>query len=157
MTSPLDAAEVLRSPLGHLIPMYVYPANIPGGARGVDEWEACAGIQRDERVTYVIANVANGVADPSCRAPVSRTGPGDGSAVEESGQPIESIDRTDPNYRRAIAGCAAQGARLLGYVNTQHGTAALGSAHSTDPSTVLGRSTCGSSCIPGSKGCSSTR
>jgi hypothetical protein len=140
MTLPLDAAEVLRSPLGHLIPMYVYPANIPDGARGADEWGTCPGIQRDERVTYVIANVANGVADPtSRRAPVSRTGPGGWSALEESGQPIESIDRTDPNYRRAIAGCAARGARLLGYVNTQHGTAALGSAHSTDPGTVLGQ------------------
>jgi hypothetical protein len=103
--------------------MYVYPANIPGGARGTDEWETCTGTQCDERVTYVIANVANGVAGP----------------LKESGQPIESIDRTDPNYRRAIEDCAARGARPLGYVNTQHGTAVLGSAHSTDPGTVLGQ------------------
>jgi Spherulation-specific family 4 len=140
MTLPLDAAEMLFPPPGYLIPMYVYPANIPDGARGADEWEACTGSQPDERVTYVIANVANGVADPaSRRAPGGGAGPGDCSASEEPGWCLESADRTDPNYRRAISECAARGARLLGYVNTQHGTAPLGSAHSTDPGTVLGQ------------------
>jgi hypothetical protein len=120
--------------------MYVYPANIPGGARGADEWGICPGIQGDERVTYVIANIANGVADPSIApAPSGSPGPGAWSVLEASGQPIETIDRTDLNYQRAIASCAARGARLLGYVNTQHGTATLGSAHSTDPGTVLGQ------------------
>ena len=140
MTWQLGTAEEVQPPLGHVIPLYVYPANIPGGARGANEWEMCPGAQRDERVTFVIANVANGVADPGIgSAPSASPGPGAWSVLEVTGQPTDTTDRADPNYRRAIAGCAARGARVVGYVNTQHGTAAPGSARSNDPGTVLGQ------------------
>jgi Spherulation-specific family 4 len=130
----------LRPTLGHIIPMYVYPANLPDGSQGEDAWKACPDSRADDAVTYVIANVANGVAEPDTRlAPAVSPGPGAWSVDEASAGPVPSGDLVDPHYRRAIASCSGRGARLLGYVNLEHGTAPLGSPHSTDPATVLGQ------------------
>jgi hypothetical protein len=120
--------------------MYVYPANLPGGPRGEDAWRACPPRRADGAVTYLIANVADGVADPTSR-PADAVSPGPGAwsvdeALATTRRPADLVDR---NYRRAIAGCRRRGARLLGYVNIDHGAAPLGSPHSTDPGTVLGQ------------------
>jgi hypothetical protein len=125
--------------LGHIIPMYVYPANLPNGSQGEDLWNACPGSGPDGVVPYVIANVANGVTDPQnlLGSPVS-PGPGAWSVDEASAYP-PSGELVDHHYRRAIAGCARRGARLLGYVNIEHGAAPLGSPDSIDPATVLGQ------------------
>jgi len=132
--------EAVRPALGHIIPMYVYPANIPNGSQGEDAWKACPGSRPDGVVTYVIVNVASGVADQKTRfaSPLS-PGPGAWSVDEASTCPVQPSNLVDPNYRRAVASCSRRGARLLGYVNIEHGTAPLGSPHSADPATVLGQ------------------
>ncbi len=128
------------APLGHIIPMYVYPANLPGGPRGEDVWESCPAGGGDGDVTFVIANVANGVADPGGQPTLAVSpGPGAWSVEDASAAAGQRSHLVDPNYRRAIAGCRRRGVRPLGYVNIEHGTAPLGSPQSTDPATVLGQ------------------
>jgi hypothetical protein len=118
--------------------MYVYPANLAGGPQGEDEWRACPGA--GSGTTYVIANVADGVAVPQPElASIGSPGPGAWSVDEASVHSGPATISPDPNYQRAIADCARRGARILGYVNTQHGTAPLKSARSADPATVFGQ------------------
>jgi hypothetical protein len=120
--------------------MYVYPANLANGSRGADVWATCPPCRSEGAVTYLIANVANGVADPtSLLSSAVSPGPGAWAVAEESVATGRPVDLADPNYQRAIAGARRRGARPLGYVNLEHGTAPLGSPDSTDPATVLGQ------------------
>jgi hypothetical protein len=98
-----DEADV--SALGHIIPMYVYPANLPNGSRGADIWETCPPCRPEGVVTDLIANVANGVADPTAlHTSAVSPGPGAWSIHEASASTGTPVDLVDPNYRRAELG-----------------------------------------------------
>jgi hypothetical protein len=135
-TVPTD--PVGRPPLGHLLPLYVYPANLPG-RQGRDEWDVCLR-SRFDAPTYVIANVADGVADP--RAPwsgVDSPGPGAWAVMEATTTPRPTSELADPVYRDVIAQLACRGVDVLGYVDTGYGHTPLGTPGSADPATVLGQ------------------
>jgi len=124
----------MPDPLGHLIPMYVYPADLEGGPDGARAWAACSAACRGGTPVSVVANVADGVLDPA--APL-------GHGVDGPWSPRQAarlaLPPPDPFYAAAVAGCVRDGATVLGYVNTQHGTVPVGLPDVPNPSTVLGQ------------------
>ena len=139
MTTPCGSTATRGgTPLGRIIPLYVYPANLPG-RQGRDEWESCSGTECGGP-TFVIANVANGVADP--RAPwtnVPSPGPGAWSVQEATTATLAVLPQVDPAYEDAITSLVHRGVQVLGYVDTGYGCIPLGTPDSADPSTVLGQ------------------
>ncbi len=127
-----------RSALGHIVPLYAYPANLPC-RQGRDEWEAYLGA-RTGTAGYVIANVADGVADPRALwSTVASPGPGAWAVAEVTTAPRPMAEFVDPVYRDVIAGMALSGAQVLGYVDFGYGRTPLGTPESADPATVLGQ------------------
>ncbi|HXW33221.1 MAG TPA: spherulation-specific family 4 protein [Acidimicrobiales bacterium] len=152
-TAATESRAVIAEALGQVVPMYAYPANLSNGHRGEDEWRACStGVARHP-LTFVVANVANGVSDGN-RFPKQTHSPGPGALlVEESPtHALGGAELSDPNYRRAIARCSESGAVLLGYINLGWGETELGRPGSTDLATVLGQVRLWFELYPGIKG-----
>jgi hypothetical protein len=142
----LAGGDLLPVAQNLIIPMYVYPADIPGHADGEAAWsQACANAPAgDTGASYLVANVYDGVVNPRAIAPT----PGDPATADGFADPhiptyrIAGSSHTaltvDPNYAKAIANCAGS-VRVLGYVSTRYGATPLGRAGSFDPATVLGQ------------------
>lgn len=136
------------SPLGQVIPMYAYPANLPNGYGGEDKWTACSMGTAGDVLTFVVANVADGVVDTGRVGGSSVTGSvGDGHRVQRDAHHLyrhhhhhhHHHHHRDMNYVHTIAECARSGVRLLGYLNLEWGETDLGVPGCDDPGTVLGQ------------------